>query len=132
MALPPRQRQWNIEPDADADWFADGLPEMQSFISAVTYALTQQLSRADNFRSQKRTLQLDTTNTNFPLDFQCTLGAIPEEIRVIQARVITTGGAFSGPVTATNWELRDGSTIRLHDITGLAANTKYEVTIVVE
>ncbi len=127
MAPPPRQRQWNVEPPADADWFADGLLELNSFLSSVTYALTQQLTRADNFRSMKKVISIDTANTNFPLDFDCTLGGTPEEIRVAQV----TQNAPSGPVTVTYWELLEGNRIRIHDITGLAASTKYTITLLV-
>lgn len=134
MAAPPQQRQWIVEPpdDAGVEWLTDALPELNSFISAVTYGLTQQLSRADNFRSQKKVLKLNTANANFPLTFDCTLGATPEQIRVAQALVLTTGGSFSGPVTCANWELLEGAKIRVHDITGLAANTEYQITLIVE
>ena len=125
MAAPPRQRQWNVEPPADADWFADALLELNSFISAVTYALTQQLTRADNFRSMKKTINIDTTNTNFPLTFDCAF--VPEEIRVAQI----SQNAPTGAVTVTYWELLEGNKIRIHDITGLAAATKYTITLII-
>lgn len=132
MAAPPKQRQWTVEPPAEAEWFSDALPQIQSFISAVTYALTAQLSRADNFRSQKKTLSIDTTNSNFPFDFDCTLGAPPEELRVAQVKIVTNGGTVTGANTCARWELLEGSKIRLYDITGLAANTKYDITLIVE
>jgi hypothetical protein len=129
MANPPRQRQWNVEPPADAQWFSDGLLELNSFISSVTYALTKQLSRADNFRSMLKTLTIDTSNTNtFPLDFDCTLGATPEEIRVAQVKQ----NPPTGPVTVAYWELLSGNKIRIHNITGLAASTKYTINLIVE
>lgn len=134
MAAPPRERQWTVEPPPDSgDWFSEALPQIQSFISAVTFALTAQLSRADNFRSQKKTLSINTANDpNFPYTFDCTLGAVPEEIRVAQVKIITPGGIISEPMTCTQWELIEGAKIRIHNITGLAANTKYEITLIVE
>lgn len=129
MAQPPREQQWTVDPPPEAQWFSDALAQMNSFISAVTFALTKQLSRSDNFRSQIKVLKLDTANTNnFPLSFDCTLQAQPEEIRVAQVK----GGTPSGPVSAAHWELVSGATIRLYDITGLAANTQYEVTLIIE
>ncbi len=126
MAPPPRQRQWNIEPPDDVPWFTDALAELNQFISSVTFDMTQQLSRADNFRSMKKVLPIDTANTNtFPLDFDCTF--VPEAISVAQV----TQNAPTGPVTCTYWELLEGSKIRIHEITGLAANTKYTVTLIV-
>jgi len=127
MAPPPKQRQWSIEPPADVDWFSDALAEINDFISSVTYALTQRLTRADNFRSMKKVINIDTTNPNFPLTFDCTLGGTPEEIRVAQV----TQNAPSGAVTVTYWELMEGSKIRIHDITGLAASTKYTITLII-
>ncbi len=131
MAAPPKQRQLHIEPPADAEWFEDGLGELNDFISAVTYALTQQLTRADNFRSMKKILDINTANSNFPLDFECTLQATPEKIEVAQALPVDAGGTFTGAVTCTHWELREGASIRVHNITGLAANTKYRITLIV-
>ncbi len=125
MANPPRQRQWNVEPPADADWFADALLELNSFISAVTYALTQQLTRADNMRSLKKIIDINTANPNFPLDFDCAF--VPEEIRVAQV----TQNAPTDAVTVTYWELLEGNKIRIHDITGLAENTKYTITLII-
>lgn len=128
MAAPPRQRQWNVEPPADAAWFSDGLLELNSFISSVTYAMTKQLTRADNFRSMLKSFDIDTTNPTFPLDFDCTLGGTPTEIRVAQV----TKNAPTGAVTVAYWELLEGAKIRVHNITGLAANTKYTITLIVE
>ena len=125
MAPPPKQRQWSIEPPADADWFADALAEINDFISNTTYALTQQLTRADNFRSMKKVIRIDTTNTNFPLTFDCVF--VPEEIRVAQV----TQNAPESAVTVTYWELLEGNKIRIHDITGLAAATKYTITLII-
>ncbi len=78
-------------------------------------------------RSMIKKINIDTTNPNFPMDFDCTLGGTPEEIRVAQVGQ----NAPSGPVTVTYWELLSGSKIRIHDITGLAANTKYTITLII-
>lgn len=133
MALPPRQRQWNIEPPADARWFSDSLPSLQEFISSVTYALDKRLTRSENFSSQLKTIQLDTTNTNnFPLDFDCTLQRTPFEIRVAQVIPGSQGTAMTGTVTCAYWELLLGNKIRVHNITGLAANAKFTITLIIE
>ena len=125
MAPPPKQRQWSIEPPADADWFSDALAEINDFISSVTYALTRQLTRADNMRSLVKKLDINTANPNFPLDFDCSF--VPEEIRVAQV----SQNAPTGAVTVTYWELLEGNKIRIHDITGLAADTKYTITLII-
>lgn len=133
MAAPPKQRAWNVEPPADATWFSDAIAELNSFIDATTYALTAQLSRADNLRSMKKVLSVDTSAASiFPLTFDCTLNATPEEIRVAQVQNLTSPGVIPDAITCVNWELLAGAKIRLYGITGLAANTKYTITLIVE
>jgi hypothetical protein len=132
MAQPPKYRQITFEVPDEASWFSDAEPQLQSFVSSVTYALDKKLTRSENFASQKKVLDVNTVHSPFPLTFDCTLSTQPEEIRVAQVQIVTTGGTLTGAVTAAHWDLQPGNKIRLYDITGLASNTQYTITLIIQ
>ncbi len=132
MAMPPKSRQWTIEPPEAVGWFNDALPEMNQFMNSTTFALDKQLTREANLASQVKTIPVDTANSPFPLTFDCTLSTAPKHLWVTQAKIVTPGGVFTGPRDASHWELVSGNKIKLYDVTGLAANTKYTITLVIE
>ena len=55
----------------------------------------------------------------------------PERIHVGQA-VALNNGSFAGAVDVSQWEMVDGTTIKLNNITGLNANTHYQLTLFLE
>jgi hypothetical protein len=131
MAPPPRSQQWTVEPPDDAEWFTAALPELNSILQSLVVAMTQGLTRAENSSSQKYVAQVDTAASPFPLDFNCTLPRQPEEVRLAQIRILTQNGTTSGANTCASWELVDGNKLRIYNVTGLSANTQYELVFLV-
>jgi hypothetical protein len=131
MASPPISQEWNVEPPDDADWFAAALPQLNSILRALVLGVTQGLSRADNFSSQKYVAKIDTASNPFPLEFNCTLPRAPEEVRLAQIRILTQNGTTAGANTCAVWELADGNRLKIYNVTGLSSNMEYELVFLV-
>jgi hypothetical protein len=127
MARPPRSKDWTVEVPDDAEWFRAALPQMRSFIRDTVIALDKGLTRAENLSEQVKVL--DVRPSDLPVTFDCTLNRPPEDLRIGQARVLTSGGTFTGARDASDWEFIEGGRIRINSITGLSANTQYRLTL---
>jgi hypothetical protein len=123
----PRSKDWTVDVPDDAEWFRAALPQMRSFINDVVIALDKGLTRGDNFSEQVKVLDLRASD--LPVTFDCTLNRPPEDLRIGQARVLTSGGSFSGARDASDWEFIEGGRIRVNSITGLNSNTLYRLTL---
>lgn len=131
MAPPPRTKQFTVDvPDEHAEWFEPFLSQLNAFALSTTTGFQASLTRAQNFASQRYTLDLETgavVSDSFPVVFDCTLSTQPEYVRVTQVRVLTTGADSPEAVTCSHWELVSGNQIKIYKITGLAVNTKYQI-----
>lgn len=85
------------------------------------------LSFEDNIASNKRTVQIDTAE-----DFTIilTTPTKPMAVQVLGAKNLATkdGRVLTGNVV--EWEWRGGNVL-VHSVTGLAANTRYDVELLI-
>jgi hypothetical protein len=126
MATPPRVKRLEINVPAEAQWFSDALPQINTFIQDTTVALQGGLTTS-NLLAQDKTL--DLTTADLPVTFNCTLGIPPSHISLGRAEVVTSGGTFSGAVDVSQWALLPGNRIQYSNIPGLSASTRYRLTL---
>lgn len=134
MAAPPRLKAIVLEEGEDIpDWARKIKAQIDTFMTSVTDGLTKKLTREENILSQKRVLDFTTdadVAASFPMKFTVTLPTRPERIDCGQA-VAPDGGSFSGAVTVNQWQMSDGTTVQLNNITGLSPGTHYKLTLFV-
>lgn len=131
--VPPKDKAVTLQPNASEE-LQNAVAQLNRFMNTVTTGLDKQLTRAENIRSQKKILDFTTgasVGTSFPMRFTNELPVRPERISLGQS-VALNGGSFAGAVDVSQWDMADGTTIRLNNITGLSANTRYQITLFIE
>jgi hypothetical protein len=132
---PPKNRSLVVDEGQDIpDWARKIVGQLNAFMGSVSDALDKGLTRAENDRSQRKTLDF-TTNASgaapaASLKFTCELSARPEEVRVAQVKGLD-GAVFTGAVSVANWDMADGTTIRINEVTGLSPNSSYQVVLLI-
>jgi hypothetical protein len=139
---PPKIFQLKKEDLVDCpEWFELVIPQVNQFVQAVATGLTRQLTRADNMRSQVYTWS--GTVDQLPIQFPCTLGAKPGEVRIQQVTssdpnaftaTSATSGAVPTPLSISipTWSVVNQTTVNIPYLTGLKADVTYSVRFVLE
>lgn len=108
--------------------------QMGSFMGDVHAALDGGITGA-NLQRQTQKLDVTTDGSGAPtstVQFDCTLPTRPSIVYVAQVRVLS-GSAPSAAVDTSHWTLvGTGKTIQFQSLPGLAASSRYEITVFVE
>ena len=111
-------------------WIGKLLQPMNQFIQQVYSTLNGNVEFDSNIRSQIKRITVDTTDIDYPVKFQSTLGVKAQGLLVIDVRDLS-----SNPTSLTNSVFIDfedkNRVIHLNKIIGLNANTRYELTLLV-
>lgn len=134
MAKIPIQKKILLEdvPEEDRDWMSKIVIPINQFVSAAVAALTKDLTFGENFRCQIKELTFVNNAASFPLKFQYTLSSRP--IAVLKLNVVDISespAALTSAIDIPDWELSQNVQIQINTITGLVANKKYRLTVLV-
>lgn len=129
MATPPKQITFKLEdypslPKEMSTFFAN----LNLLSYQINQALTKQLTREDNFISQKKTLTI--SSASFPLTFQHNLLPIKPE-SVLIAQILYLSPLTPAYAHTLTWQLTGNNNITITSITGLVADKSYEITLII-
>jgi len=134
MAKIPVQTKLLLEdvPEEHRDWMSKFIIPVNQFQSAAVAALTSDLSLSENLRCQIKEITFVNNAASFPLKFAYALKSRP--LMVLKANVVdisSAPAALTSAIDIPDWELSQNIEIQINTITGLTADHKYRLTVVV-
>ena len=134
MATPPKARAIELDDALPVEeQLAQLKKQLDAFMSDVGNALDQGID-ASNIRRQVKKLDITTNASGQPtpaVRFNVTLPTRPTSPYIAQLRTIS-GTAPSSALGVEQWTLVGGNVLEITTFTGLAANSRYAVTLFVE
>lgn len=134
MAKIPVQTKLLLEdvPEENRDWMSRIIIPLNQFISSAVAALTSDLTFTENIRCQIKEITFTNNAASFPLSFKSTLKYRP--LAVLKMNIIDISPApadLTDPIDIPQFDFTQTQTIEIPTITGLVADQKYKLTVLV-
>lgn len=138
MASAPRFRRLAIEDFKEAPgWLMPLLQQLNEALSPLIDALARRLTRTENFRSTVKAVEVVTpavVGNAFPLSVKPDegMGGISPKLCWIGKVELLKGSVLPTTACWLNWDLDGEGNVRMLHVSGLTANQRYRVWLVME
>lgn len=130
MSPPPKVSKLRKEDFKDLpDWFDAVMDPLNDFMTAVSAALSQGLTRSENFNSVLRT-GVEFTGTGTSVTVKHSLGRRPVSVQLAQLEV--TSGAALAAAWSMTWAFSGTGTDLALSFQGLPTGRNYRASLILE
>lgn len=134
MALAPKARKITLDESLPPEeQLAHMARQLDAFMADVGNALDGGID-ASNLRRQVKRIEVNTDGAGAPtvaVRFECTLPTRPSIVYPAQITVLS-GSAPPAAIDTSHYTLVGGNVIEIQSIPGLAANSRYALTLFIE